>query len=61
MKLRDSIVWERAPDEAAIELAVVDLAWVRVLKLTASLDVLEAHAEKCLQVAQEMRRRKGAP
>ena len=59
MKLRDTSVWERAPGEAAVELVVTDPPQVRVVKLTADLDVLEEHANKCLQVAREMRRRKG--
>jgi hypothetical protein len=61
MRLRDSQIWERASGDAVVELVVTDPPEVRVVKFTAALADLESHAEKCLQVAREMRRRKAAP
>jgi len=61
MKLHDTNVWERASGDAAVELVVTEAPEVRVLRFTVSLDDLESHAEKCLQVAREMRRRKVTP
>ena len=61
MMLRNTTVWESKPGVAIIEVIVTDPPNVRVVMFSADLDVLEAHAEKCLQVAREMRRRKAAP
>jgi hypothetical protein len=61
MKLVRSNVWERASGDAVVELVIAELSDGRVVKFTAALADLEAHAEKCLQVAREMRRRKAAP
>jgi hypothetical protein len=54
-------VWERASGEAVVEILIAEGSDGHVVKFIAAPADLEWHAEKCLQVAREMRRRKAAP
>ena len=57
-------VWESTPGIAMVELTLCETKHGTVtnfLSWKTDAEDLEVHAEKCLQVAREMRRRKGTP
>jgi len=60
VKYRRTSVWESAPGEAVVEVTMADAVEARTVMWTAEADDLEAHGEKCLLVAREMRRRQAA-
>ena len=61
MKYDSAAVWESRPGIAIVQVTISDKTESRTVVWSADADDLEVHAEKCLQVAREMRRRKGAP
>jgi hypothetical protein len=60
MKYMRTSVWERILGEAVVEVTIGYARESRMVTWTANVDELEAHGEKCLLVAMEMRRRQAA-